>query len=175
MSTTIREARMRHAVGVRELARRCGVAPGTVQAWERAEERDAVQVSTLQRALRAMGEEPVISTRPSPAPEAHFDRKEQRLGLELHRKVAGKLIDDPEGILHDAANRSTRLRSSVHGPLAQGWVDEWQSLIKSENIGALVKIMVGGSQRDIDMRQVSPFDGLLTRAERVEVLVRASA
>jgi transcriptional regulator with XRE-family HTH domain len=175
MSSTIREARVRHAVGVRELARRCGVAPGTVQAWERAEARDAVQVSTLQRALRAMGEETVIGTRPSPAAAARFDRKEQRLGLELHRKVAGKLIDDPEGILRNAASHLDRLRSTVHGPLAQSWVDEWRSLIESKNIGALVNVMLGGSQRDIDMRQVSPFDGMLTRGERVRVVERASA
>ena len=173
MSAIIREARHRHAVGVRELARRCGVTPGTVQDWERAEEREAVQLSTLRRALLAMGEQPLIASGQPPELAGRFDWMEQRLGLELHRKVAGKLIDDPTSTLLAAARRLPELKTRVHGPLAEGWVDEWESLIESRDIASLVNVMLGGRQRDIDMRQVSPFDELLTARERAQVLERA--
>ena len=56
MTALIRDVRHRHAVGVRELARRCGVAAPTVVDWERSEAAGTIQVETLHRALAAMGE-----------------------------------------------------------------------------------------------------------------------
>jgi transcriptional regulator with XRE-family HTH domain len=175
MSNLIREARTRHAVAVRELARRCDVSPATVQDWERAERRDAIQLSTLKRALQAMGEEPVIRGGQPAELAGRFDRLDQRLGLELHRKVAGKLIDNPDEVLDIAARRIPRLVVDVNGPLAEGWVDEWRTLIESRDLGSLIDVMLGGRQRDIDMRQVSPFDNQLTPEERIQVLERARA
>lgn len=55
MTALIRETRRRRSVGVRELARRCGVAAPTVVGWERSEEAGTIQVETLHRALAAMG------------------------------------------------------------------------------------------------------------------------
>ena len=175
MSTTIRDARERYGVGVRELARRCGVAPATVTDWERSELAGTARAETLERALAAMGERPLILSSPVGDAAVTLDRREQRLGLELHRVIAGKLIDDPDSVLAAAAARLPSVRDSVHGPLARSWVDQWQQLIAAASVGRLIDVMLGTSQRDIDMRQVSPFAHLVDQAERRDVLARATA
>jgi transcriptional regulator with XRE-family HTH domain len=164
---SIREARLRSGVGVRELARRCGVSPATVVGWEEREKSGRIRVATIDRALDALGT--------GASPVRTLDRREQRLGLELHRAIARRLIDDPERVLAHARERIPALRASVRGDLAHSWVDEWEDHIESARLGAIVDRMLATDQRSIDMRQVSPWTGLLDRAERLAVLERARA
>ncbi|GHF06584.1 helix-turn-helix domain-containing protein [Pseudolysinimonas yzui] len=174
MSVLIRDARQRHSVGVRELARLCGVAGPTVVDWERSEAAGTIRVETLQRALAAMGERLVVSSR-SRRPEFEpVDRREHRLGLELHRSVASKLVADPEAVVGSARSRLDPIRASLRGG-ARDWLDQWAQLIEGRDIGGLVAVMLGTTKHDIDMRSVSPFTGLLSPEEREEVLARVSA
>lgn len=73
MPGLIRSARERAGVSVRELARRGGAKPATVQSWERSEEGGTIQLSTLIRALDALHERLLIATEP------RYQRREQRL------------------------------------------------------------------------------------------------
>jgi transcriptional regulator with XRE-family HTH domain len=173
MTTLIRDSRARHAVGVRELARRCDVAAPTVLDWERSEAAGTIRIDTLERALGALGERVVVVTH-GPRHSDGLERREQRLGLELHRAVAGKLVADPERVLDAARGRLSRARATVRGG-AVGWVDEWARMIDDHDLGALVSVMLGTTQHDIDLRSVSPFTGLLTAEEREAVLERATA
>lgn len=173
MGTLLRDTRERRGVGVREFARLCGVSAPTVLGWESSEAVDTIQLGTLHRALNALGEEVEVSVRRKRPDMRTLDRREQRLGRELHRKVAGHLIDDPRRILDLARERIPLLRTSVRGG-AVSWVDEWERLIDQEDIGRLVDTFLGVDQHDIDMRSVSPFDNLLNDNERREVLTRAS-
>jgi transcriptional regulator with XRE-family HTH domain len=174
MSTVLRDARIRHSVGVRELARRCGVAAPTVLDWERSEAAGTIQSGTLRRALNAMGERLTITSRSEHAESIRLERREQRLGLELHRKLAMKLIDNPDHVIAVARENLGALRDSVQGG-AIAWTDRWEQLVLSRDLGGLVDVMLGTTQADIDMRSVSPFRGLLSEAERSEVLKRATA
>ena len=164
---SIREHRLRCGVGVRELARRMNVSPATVSGWESREADGRVRVETVRRALRALGAEVGTPRR--------LDRLEQRLGLELHRAVASRLVQHPDQVLDHARTRIAPLREQVRGDLAVSWVDEWEQNIAERRIGALVDRMLGTDQRSIDMRQVSPWTGLLGADERLEVLSRARA
>lgn len=174
MSTLIRDARLRRGVGVRELARRCGVAAPTVLGWERAEASESIQFGTLERALAAMGERLTVAGRPEHARAERLERREHRLGLELHRTIAMKLIEHPEPVLASARERLSPMRESVQGG-AKAWVDRWESLIESRDLGGLVDVMLGTTQADIDLRSVSPFTGLLSADERRDVITRATA
>lgn len=172
MTALIREARLRRAVGVRALARLCGVAGPTVVDWERSEAAGSIQIETLQRALAAMGERLVVASRSQQLEFKPLERREHRLGLELHRSIALKLVADPETVLESALARLDPMRVGLRGG-ALGWLDQWAHLIAERDIGGLVAVMLGTGQHDIDMRSVSPFRGLLSPDERNHVLERA--
>jgi transcriptional regulator with XRE-family HTH domain len=174
MSSLIQTARRRRAVGLRELARQCGVAAPTVVDWERSEAAGTIRVETLRRALAAMGERLVVASRSGQLVFRPLDRREQRLGLELHRSVAMKLVADPEIVLESARSRIGEMRGGLRGG-AVAWLDEWSQLIADRDIGGLVAVMLGTTQHHIDMRSVSPFTGLLSADERSRVLERATA
>jgi len=172
MSTLIRDARQRQGVGVRELARRCGVSAPTVLDWERSEAAGTIQVDTLGRALGALGERIVVGSRGARS-DATLERREQRLGLELHRTIAGKLIADPETVLAAGRARLDRMRATLRGGAVE-WLEEWARMIEDHDLAGLVGVMLGVSQRDLDLRSVSPFTGLLSPEERNAVLDRAT-
>lgn len=174
MSTLIRDARQRRAVGLRELARQCGVAAPTVVDWERSEAAGTIQVETLQRALSAMGERLVVASRSERLEFEPLERREHRLGLELHRSIALKLVANPEAVLESARSRIGPMRAALRGS-ALAWLDQWRELIEERDIGGLIVVMLGTTQHDIDMRSVSPLTGLLSPDERDEVLERALA
>lgn len=167
MSIMIRDARRAAGVSVRELARRCGVKPATVQSWERSEQDGAIQLSTLRRALSAMQLRLVIDVEP------RFARREQRLSFEFHRVVLDKLLKSPDSTIASAAERLPRLKAAVRGELGQGWMREWEALIEARDLHGLGAVMTGSDQRSIDMRQVSPFDAVLDREERAQAMERA--
>ncbi len=173
MSALIRDTRRRRAVGLRELARQCGVAAPTVVDWERSEAAGTIQVETLQRALSAMGERLVVAARSERLEFEPLERREHRLGLELHRSIAMKLVADPEIVLESARSRLDAVRAGLRGG-AVAWLDEWSELINERDIGGLIAVMLGTTQHDIDMRSVTPFTGLLSPDERNDVLARAS-
>ena len=173
MVNVIREARERHGVGVRELARRCDVAPATVVGWEASATAGTIQLSTLERALGALGESPRVGTRRSHQP-APLERREQRLGLELHRAIAHHLIDDPDAVLASAAERIPSLRASVRGG-ALAWIDTWDALIASRDLGSLIDVMLDTTQDSIDLRSVSPFAHLASPHDRLIASERAAS
>lgn len=169
----IKEARERHGVGLRELARRLDVSPATVQSWERADARGTSRISTIDKALRAVGERVEIVTESVDLP-ARLERREDRVSLELHRSVAHHLIEDPEGTLGPAFDNIRERRRNSHGAASRAVLDEWEHLIAGHRIGSLVDVFIGTSRHAINMRQLSPFAGTLSRGERLAAIRRAS-
>lgn len=166
----VRDARSRRGVGVRELARLAGVSPGAVTQWEASEARGSIRRATVERALRALGSS-LAEEYPHPEPLA---RREDRVALELHRAVAVKLIDRPEDVLAVVPDNLRRIRDRVRGAAARSWADEWERLTTSDRLGPLIDAMLGCDRRSVNLRQVSPFAGVLTNDERVRAIGRAS-
>ncbi len=177
--STIRQVRTAKGIGVRELARRMNVTPGAVSQWERSEANRTIQVDTLQRALRALGEELVTETRSvggdglrlEPAP---MERREDRVSFELHRAVARKLIEAPDAVRSVIPDGVEMIRSHVRGPLVNAWLDEWLALSRGP-LGPLVDVLLGTDEHAVEMRQNTPFLGILTQQERLEAIARATA
>lgn len=171
----IRRARVRAGVGVRELARLLGVTAAAVTDWERSEERGTAQLNTIRRALAILGEQVLVGSRRvvPVTSSATLERREERVALELHRAVAKKLLDDPAAVLAVVPPNIERLRGQVRGSIAHSWLDEWAELAELRSVGGLVDVMVGTDPRSTDMRQSSPFLGVLTQAERIAAIHRA--
>lgn len=177
--STIRRTRTAQGIGVRELARRMNVTPGAVSQWERSEANRTIQVDTLQRALMALGEELVTETRSIgdeglPYEPVPMERREDRVSFELHRAIARKLIDAPDAVRSVIPSGVERIRGHVRGPLVNAWLDEWLAL-STGPLGPLVDVLLGTDEHAVEMRQNTPFLGVLTQQERLEAIRRATA
>lgn len=86
--------------------------------------------------------------------------------------MLGKLLGEL-GPARDTAHRNIdRMRTSVRGSQAQGWLDEWADLIDKPG-PRLIDAFLGEDEHRVDLRQVSPFAGLLTQDERKAAIERA--
>jgi hypothetical protein len=100
------------------------------------------------------------------------ERPENRVQVELHRTLLAKLLGDL-GPVRDIARRNiAKMRKSVRGPQAQEWLDEWTELIEDPG-PRLIDVFLNGDEHSIDLRQVSPFAGVLTQEERLAAIERA--
>lgn len=98
-------------------------------------------------------------------------RPEVERSLALHREVALRLRQNPELL--------DRARERVQGWLRSGlvdraWAEEWRRVLdgKPEEVA---EILVEPSQRAHDLRQNSPFAGVLSPRTRWEILRRCSS
>jgi hypothetical protein len=102
-----------------------------------------------------------------------FDRREDRVAFELHRTVARKLIDSPDGVRGAIPAGVDRIRQNARGPLVAAWLDEWVAL-SSATVGSIVDVLIGTDEHSIEMRKNSPFAGVLSQSERLEAIARAT-
>ncbi len=105
--------------------------------------------------------------------ELQPNRREQRVQLALHRTLLGKLIDDHDVVRALAVRNVAKSRSVVRGDEAHSWLDEWEALLDGPP-GPLVDVLLGEDEHSIDLRQVSPFAGVLSERERLAATRNAS-
>ena len=101
-------------------------------------------------------------------------RREDRVSYELHRAVAAKVAVDPEPVLRKARTNLLRMTSRTHDSYAQGWVAEWDELVNGGDISRLVETMLRPDERGIDLRQMTPFAGVLSQEERLVAIHKAA-
>jgi hypothetical protein len=101
-------------------------------------------------------------------------RREELVQFELHRALLGKLIGDFDGVRKIARRNLARSRSTVRGDQARAWLDEWSDLLDGPP-ERLVDVLLGADEHSIDLRQVSPFAGVLSEEERLAAIRRAGA
>jgi len=94
---------------------------------------------------------------------------DQEKSLWLHRAVAGKIALDPSRVLGRARRNLARLRD-VHSPgRVQDQFDAWEALLDGP-LGLLLDVLVSRAPRAVELRQNSPFAGVLTQTERTKAL-----
>lgn len=170
VSTLIRRQRERAGVSIRELARRLNVSPATVQSYERAEASGRIQLDTLRRTVQALGAE--VSVRVMEPLMQSLQRREDRVALELHKKVAEHLLRDPDATLANVESIAAVARRRVD-PSTAALIDEWVRLATRRDLSGLLHAMTSTDPRSIDMRQVGPFNGVLSDDERIDAIRRA--
>jgi hypothetical protein len=92
----------------------------------------------------------------------------ERRSLELHRLVAERLRRDP-ALLERARGR---VRGWIgHGTVSRHWAEAWDALL-ARPLPDILAVLVDPGQRARDLRQNSPFAGVLSPRERWDALRR---
>ena len=121
--------------------------------------------SPKQRRLRR-SEVEALASRIALGPRLNRD---QRQSLWLHGAVAGHLTADPVGTLARARTNLERLRTAHPKGMSARWLQTWQSVL---DLGpeAVLQTLTSQTPLAIDLRQNSPFAGVLPDEERRRVL-----
>lgn len=94
-------------------------------------------------------------------------RREELRSLWLHRAVAGKVVEDPDGAIATARRNLDRMRQAQ--PRASAWLDAWEDVLAS-GPEAILRTLTSPSRRAVDLRQNTPFAGLLNEQERLAII-----
>lgn len=101
-------------------------------------------------------------------PSLELTRDRQR-SLWLHRAVAGKLALNPPRVLAKARRNLSRLREVHPRGSVQADFDAWQALLDGP-LDVLQDLLCSKSPGAFELRQNSPFAGVLTQSERTKAL-----
>lgn len=94
--------------------------------------------------------------------------RDQRRSLWLAFAVAGRIAGDPEATRSIARRNLAIMGESARGQ-AVSWLREWERLLDG-SIEDLLIALTSRSPLGRDLRQNSPFAGVLSEADRAEVL-----
>jgi transcriptional regulator with XRE-family HTH domain len=140
-----------------ELAAAAGTSQPTIAAYEAG--RKSPTLRTLRRLAKVVGLEATIA----------FHRpmtREERRSLHLHRAIARRLERSPELVLARARETLSLMRAKH--PEAEQLFREWEVLL-NRPVSELLPALVDPSPRERELRQVTPFAGVLTAKERTKV------
>ena len=95
--------------------------------------------------------------------------RDQVRSLWLHQAIARRVVVDPDGTIRRARSNLQRLKATHPRGLAVQRLEEWGQLLDGP-IDELLEAMTSRSERGIELRQNSPFAGILSERERGRVL-----
>lgn len=162
----VRGRRTRLGLSQRAAARACGIPQSMLSRLEAGETQPSV--STLQRVLDGLGAELHLELR---SPGGRESRREKQRSLWLNRMVVGELTRDPDHAIAIARDNIARWRD-VHAGRASilAALDRWGEIL-DEGVEAIVATLTGLSEEAEDLRQNSPFAGVLSQEQREQALV----
>lgn len=158
----LRECRTGAGLSQHALAAAAGTSQPTVAAYEAG--RVTPNVGTLLRLLDVCGF--TIDVVPD-AKEPRWTRVEEK-SLAVHRQIAARLLQDPSNVLKKARSNLNRLQSDDRGH-ALRLLDDWSDLLDRPT-DEIVTAMLARTQQGVDLRQMTPFAGVLTDSERRKAL-----
>lgn len=121
----------------------------------------------LDRLLSCMGRRLEVVRRPV---KPRLTRSERR-SWRLHRQLSTVLNRSRLKEWRPTLTRNlTRRRDGVRGQPHQRNVERWGRLIDRGDLPGLHRVLTGLDRDSIELREVSPFGGLLSSVERREVL-----
>ena len=92
--------------------------------------------------------------------------RDQRRSLYLHAAIAKELTNRPTEVIEIARQNIDKMRSV--NPHAWRLLDEWERILRGMTI-QIVARMLDPSEHARDLRQATPFAGVLTPAQRADV------
>jgi excisionase family DNA binding protein len=121
--------------------------------------------------FRTVGKHRRVSRSDLEALSARTNRltRDQLRSLWLSQAVAGKLVRDPEGVLSQARRALAHLRTVHRRGQAARWLAEWEVILGGP-VERVLETLTSPTPRARDLRQNSPFAGVLTEKERAQVL-----
>jgi excisionase family DNA binding protein len=100
--------------------------------------------------------------------------RDQLKALWLHRAVAGRLVADPDAALAKATSNLDRLQAVHPDGMAAGWLQRWRATLAA-GIEPVLEALTSRSANAVELRQNSPFAGVLPEPERRAVLAAFAA
>lgn len=95
--------------------------------------------------------------------------REQERSLWLHRAVVGEVVKDPDQAMSRARANLQRRRDAHDGAVAQRYFDTWAETLDA-GVDAVIETMLSRSPLACELRQNSPFAGVLEMGDRLRVL-----
>jgi transcriptional regulator with XRE-family HTH domain len=168
-SEVLRDVMLETGTTQSDLARISGVRQPTIS--QILTGRLGVSDEQLQRLLSCMGFELEVVRRPV---RPTLTRSEMR-SWRLHRLVSSRLTRDSLRVWTPTLRRNLLLLGAgVRGEPHVSNLGKWTHLIDEGDVLRLHRVLMGLDRRSIEMREVSPFGGILTQAERQQALLEAS-
>ena len=100
--------------------------------------------------------------------------RDQKRSLWLGHAIAGKFVLDPPGVLSKAQRNLAHLKRVHSGGASSRWLAEWEKLLDGPVEGVL-EALTSRTPRARELRQNSPFAGVLSEQERHRALAGFSA
>ena len=89
--------------------------------------------------------------------------------LRLHRVIAERLVAEPDVVVAKAKVNVATMRAADTAGHAVRWLDEWERLLGGSLV-ELVNVLLSRSPAACDLRQSTPFAGVLTSGERLAAM-----
>jgi len=97
-------------------------------------------------------------------------RRSELISLAFHREVAKRLRADPDGVLKKARGNLAKMRS-VHGRSSEPYFSVWEKLLDGP-MDELMHVLLTDDQESFDLRQCTPFAGIVPEKRRQDILKR---
>lgn len=153
----VRTIRRRAALTQAALARAAGTSQPTIAAYEAGDRSPTLR--TLEQLAAAAGLEATVDFVPPLT-------REDRRSLALHQAIAERLAGDPGRVIAQARRTLARMRAA--SPEAAPLLREW-SVLLDRPVAALLPVLTDRGPWARELRQVTPFAGVLTARERAVV------
>jgi excisionase family DNA binding protein len=95
--------------------------------------------------------------------------RDQLKALWLHRAVAGRLVTSPDEVLDKARVNLDRLLRQHRKTMTEVWLKRWQDAV-NEGAEAVLEVLTSQDPDAVELRQNSPFAGVLPEPQRQQVL-----
>lgn len=96
----------------------------------------------------------------------------QRIGYEMHLAVGLKLSDDSENIRAIGRRNLEAMRRTQRSELAEKWLRRWEEILNLPD-EELTEAILANDEFTADIRQVTPFAGVLDDNERLAAIRKA--
>lgn len=124
------------------------------------------QLTPVHRRIRREDAEAIARRR---AARRQQIRREEQRSLWLNRAIAGKLATDPQRVLQVARDNLARFTEIHRGGTVEHWLQEWRAIL-GEGPEAVMDTLTSKDPYAIELRQNSPFPGVLSDDERHSIL-----
>ena len=151
--TPLKEVRQQLSLSLADMAAFLGVSRATVQGYERRDEAGTILPATRKKYLEAIGVAHIDDQRPL-TPEQERSRRQ-------HLQVLAELANDPDRVLGVARRNIEKIRSIR---FSEPWAQRWEEVLDA-GIEAVEDALYSREQWAADLRQSSPFAGVLERAQ----------
>lgn len=141
-----------------ELAARGGTSQPTIAAYEA--DRKSPTLRTLERLAQACDLEAHVLLVPPLT-------REDRRSLHLHAAISKRIADDPEAALGRARQNLKTMGKA--NPGASPLLREWRRILDA-GVDRVLRVLADPGEDARELRQVTPFAGMLTARERQEAI-----